>query len=294
MKSLVYRKIAAAQVDPIEKKPLYHFLPGTRAFSIATQGCNLACPFCQNHSLSLAVRERDFITGEYLEPLEVVRMAERSQSKSICYTYSEPTIYFETMKEIAEEARGNNLYNCVVSNGYISERPLESLLPLIDAVNIDLKCYSEDGYRKVLKGELEVVKRTIRAMKENGVWIEVTTLIVPDFNDGEEELRALTEFIAGLSPEIPWHVSRYHPVRDNFSECPTAEEKIMLAIKIGESSGLKNIYAGNVRMEKYNDTRCSGCGEVLIRRDGFFGTDSNVGEDGSCPKCKTRLAGVFK
>ena len=293
LRSLVYRNISALQVDPIEKKPLYHFLPGTKAFSLATQGCNLNCPFCQNHSLSLAVKNMDHVSGEYMEPVDIVKMAWKSNSDSICYTYSEPTIYYETMIEIAEEAKKSDLRNCMISNGYISSRPLQNLIPFLDAANIDLKCYSAENYKKILDGNLEIVKSTIKEMKGAGVWVEVTTLLIPGFNDREDELMELTGFIAGISPDIPWHVSRYHPVMGELSDVPTPEEKILQAIDIGEQQGLRYIYAGNIRVDRYNDTRCLSCGKTLIKRDGFLGIDNRAKNSGECPACNTQLPGVY-
>lgn len=209
--SLVYGAIIAENVDPIEKKPLFHILPGSRSFSVAAAGCNFRCSFCQNHEISQTPRETGRIVGRERTPAEIVEMAVRSGSKSIAYTYTEPTVYFEFAFDIAGIAREKGLKNVFVTNGYMTQGMLELVAPRLDAANVDLKAFRDDFYKKQCGARLQPVLDSLRKMKELGIWVEVTTLLIPGLNDGEEELGELAAFIASLGAETPWHISRFHP-----------------------------------------------------------------------------------
>jgi pyruvate formate lyase activating enzyme len=270
-------------VDPIEKKPLYHFLPGTSSFSIATVGCNFQCDFCQNWQISQAARESE-IAGEFTAPKEIVAAAKSRRCPSISYTYTEPTIYFEYAADCARLAKTEGLRNVFVTNGYQTPETIEKMTGLIDAANVDLKAFNDTFYRERCKARLEPVRQAIRLMHEAGIHVEVTTLLIPEFNDDEEELRRLAEFLAGLSADLPWHVSRYHPDYQ-FDRAPvTPESTILHALDMGRKAGLKYVYAGNIAAGELDNTHCPNCQALLIRRVGFSATA--VGLRGSnCKQC---------
>jgi len=291
--SLVFGQPAAMHLDPIEKKPLFHFLPGSRAFSVSTVGCNLSCPFCQNHTLSVVERNLPVVSSRSVPPEEVVRQTEASGCESLCFTYSEPTIFFEYMLEMARLAKERGLKNTMVSNGYIEREPLEELAPYMDGANIDLKAFNDQTYSKILGGRLEPVLETIRSMKGLGIWCEVTTLVVPGMNDTEEELNAIAGFLAGCGPEIPWHVSRFHPSYKWTHLAPTPLKSLALALECGKRAGLKYVYAGNVPGEPSESTCCPGCGKVVIERWGFSVGGLRLEPGGICSYCGTAIDGVF-
>ncbi len=285
--TLVYGKLIAAHVDPIEKKPLYHFLPGTSSFSIATIGCNFQCDFCQNWEISQAARE-DEIRGEFTTPAEVVAAAKSRGCPSISYTYTEPTIYFEYAADCARLAKAEGLRNVFVTNGYQTPETIEQMAGLIDAANVDLKAFNDTFYRERCKARLEPVRQAIRLMHEAGIHVEVTTLLIPEFNDDEGELRRLAEFLASVSADIPWHVSRYHPDYQ-FDRAPVTPEKTILhALAMGRKAGLKYLYAGNIAGGDFENTHCPNCKALLIRRAGF--SAHAVGLSGSsCKQCGAPL-----
>ena len=291
--SLVYGNLAASHIDPIEKKPLFHFLPGSQTYSVATVGCNLSCPFCQNHDLSLAVRRMPQHSGYEASPEKVAAEAAASGCASVCFTYSEPTVFFEYMRYIAGPAREQGLKTVIVSNGYIEKEPLQELAPLLDAANIDLKAFSEQTYRRILKASLKPVMDTISSLWAQGVWTEVTTLVVPGMNDSEQELRQIAAFLASCSPDIPWHVSRFFPHNEWLDAAPTPGETLRLALEVGRQAGLRYIYAGNVPGEFSENTYCPGCGIPVLERLGFRVLRSRVSAGGRCLECSARVAGVF-
>jgi pyruvate formate lyase activating enzyme len=290
--TLVYGEVVAAHVDPIEKKPLYHFFPGSRALSIATPGCNFHCGFCQNWQISQAPRRvGGGISGEPFPPEDVVRVAREERCRSISYTYTEPTIFFEYAHDTAVLAREAGLANNFVTNGYMTAEALEALRPALDAANVDLKAFRDETYRKVCGARLEPVLDSIRRMKEMGIWVEVTTLVVPGLNDGPAELEAIARFIASVDPDIPWHISRYHPDYE-YTEAPaTPVSTLRAAADAGRKEGLRYIYVGNVPGES-EDTACATCGTALIRRRGFT-VVANVLKDSRCPQCGAALPGRF-
>ncbi|MFC1508086.1 AmmeMemoRadiSam system radical SAM enzyme [Candidatus Omnitrophota bacterium] len=286
----VYGEAISSHVDPIEKKPLYHFLPGTKSFSIATVGCNFRCLFCQNWEISQFSKKENGIFGSQLKPEEIVREAKKNNCKSISYTYTEPTIFFEYAYDTARLAKKAGLYNIFVTNGYMTEDALKKIRPYLDACNVDLKSFSEDFYKKMCGASLKSVLDSIKTMKKLGIWVEVTTLIVPGQNDSDEELRAIAEFISRVGEEIPWHVSRFHPDFKYTDSSPTPVDTLRKAKKIGEERGLRHIYLGNVI--EGNDTYCPKCEKLLIKRIVFDITENNI-KSGKCPACSTAIGGVF-
>ncbi|WP_432735047.1 AmmeMemoRadiSam system radical SAM enzyme [Maridesulfovibrio sp. FT414] len=289
-----YELVAAINIDPVEKKPLYHFLPGTSTFSLGTQGCNFGCTFCQNASLSQHPKTGRQITGQKVTPQTIVEAAIAHNCDSISFTYSEPTIFFELMQDTARLAHGNGLKNIMVSNGFQSPECIEELTGLIDAANIDLKAFNDDFYREICSGRLSPVLENIKHMKKNGWWIEITTLLIPGKNDSPDELKQLAAFIADeLGEEVPWHISRFHPDY-KMQDCPvTPMQALSLARKIGVDAGLEYVYVGNVPGNEHSTSFCPSCKAEIIKRFGFDMT--NVGlEHGMCKYCGCKIDGVYK
>ena len=286
-----YGKIVASNIDPIEKKPLYNFLPGSKSFSIAAAGCNFRCGFCQNWQISQVLPKSDAILGQELAPLSIIKQAIRNNCKSISYTYTEPTIFFEYAFETAKLARENSLSNIFVTNGYMTEECLKMVSPYLDATNIDLKFFSEQSYNKICKAKLGPVLDSIKLMHKLGVWIEITTLIIPKLNDSVEELSDIANFIAKLDKNIPWHVSRFHPDYEFEDFDLTSDETLRKAQKIGISAGLNFVYAGNV-FGWGSDTICPACKKTIIKREGFSILEYNV-KKCKCGFCKEIIPGVF-
>ncbi|MHB8093904.1 MAG: AmmeMemoRadiSam system radical SAM enzyme [Candidatus Aminicenantales bacterium] len=290
--TLVYGEVIAAHVDPIEKKPFHHFLPGTTSFSIATVGCNFRCSFCQNWEISQArAGDAPAPPGSRLMPEEVVREALARGCRSVSYTYTEPTIFFEYAADTARLARARGLRNAFVTNGYMTAEALEAASPWLDAANVDLKAFKDETYRKICQARLEPVLATVRLMKKLGVWVEITTLIVPGLNDSEDEIADIARFIAGVDPDIPWHISRFHSDYEYADVPATPVRTLEKALAIGKKEGLRHIYVGNVPGGS-EDTMCPVCGRRLVRRRDFR-VDENRIRDSKCPDCGTRIAGVF-
>lgn len=290
--SHAYRNIVAANIDPIEKKPLFHFLPGSVSFSIATAGCNFRCGFCQNWQISQR-QEFDKLGGgeRDISPEEIVALASKSRCQSISYTYTEPTIFFEYALEISQLAKKEGIKNVFVTNGYMTKEALEMIQPYLDGANVDLKSFSDSFYRKTCGASLEPVKESIKLMHWMKIWVEITTLIIPTLNDSPEELTKLADFIASVGVGIPWHISRYHPEYkiDNLNLTPI--ETLKMAQAIGKKSGLRHVYLGNVPLEGEN-TYCYKCGELLIERHGFSILQQKI-KNSRCPKCSSVIDGIF-
>jgi pyruvate formate lyase activating enzyme len=289
--TLVYRQLISRNVDPIEKKPLFHFAPGSSSFSIATVGCNFHCDFCQNYEISQMPRDRKQIWGEDVSPEEVVALAKKSGCRTIAYTYTEPTIYFEYALDIARLASAEGLKNIFVTNGYMTEEALQTLHPHLHGANVDLKAFQEEFYQKRCGARLEGVLQSLRIMKALGVWVEITTLIIPGLNDSEEELRRMVAFIAGLGRETPWHISRFHPMYKMLDRSPTSVQTLARVRKIGLEGGLRYVYMGNVPGDEGEDTYCHHCGKLLIDRLGFQVRKYQV-VGGRCYNCGTIVDGV--
>ncbi len=251
--SLVYGKVIASHVDPIEKKPLFHFQPGSRSYSISTVGCNFRCLHCQNWEISQYPRLYSDIAGVDTEPEDVVRMAESSGCSSISYTYTEPTIFMEFAYDCACLAHGRGIKNVFVSNGYMSPEAIELIAPYLDGINIDLKG-DDDFYKKIAGARLQPVLDSIRLMKDKGVWVEVTTLVIPGLNDSEEFLSWTGEFIKSIDPSIPWHVTQFYPTYKLTDRGRTPVSTLRRAREIGIKAGLKYVYEGNVPGEGGENT----------------------------------------
>jgi pyruvate formate lyase activating enzyme len=290
--TLVYDRVAAANLDPVEKKPLYHFLPGTTTFSFGTMGCNMSCAFCQNASLSQPPRQGKSIAGEAATPAQLVAAARRSGAASVSYTYSEPTVFYELMAETADLAHQAGLKNILVSNGFMSRNCLDALAGRIDAANIDLKAMREDFYTRICGAKLPPVLKNLVRIRKLGWWLEVTTLLIPGLNDSPDELRDLAGFLAQeLGPDTPWHISRFHPDFAMRDRPPTPPRTLAQAWDIGREAGLRYVYVGNVQDSARSATYCPGCRERLIEREGM-GLAAARTVDGRCGSCGLPIAGV--
>jgi pyruvate formate lyase activating enzyme len=289
--SLVYGKIIVQHIDPIEKKPLYHFYPGTRSYSIATVGCNFRCTFCQNADISQSPREDRSIYGSTVAAESIVEQARKTGCASISYTYTEPTIFMEYALDVARLAHGVGIKNIFVSNGYMTEESLEAIAPYLDAANVDLKAFSDHFYAKQCGAHLEPVLKTLARMKELGIWLEVTTLLIPGLNDDPAELTEMVKFLHSLGPETPWHISRFHPAYRLMDRPATPVRTLQNARDIGIKGGLQYVYLGNVPGDAGENTYCRQCRAPLIERYGF--TIQNRGlEGGKCATCGAVMAGV--
>jgi len=290
--TLVYGRAIAEHVDPIEKKPLYHVMPGSRSFSVATVGCNFRCLHCQNYSISQPVQGDLQIAGSELPPEEIVARALATGCRSVSYTYTEPTIFFEYAYDTAVLARKAGLKNVFVTNGYITPEALACIRPYLDAANIDLKGYSDRFYREVVHAMLKEVLESILEYKRQGIWIELTTLVIPGWNDSEEELRGIASFIAEkVGIETPWHVSAFYPTFRMTDRPPTPASTLARARRIGLEAGLRYVYEGNVPGQGGENTYCPSCGNMLIERHGFYLGSSRI-EMGKCPDCSAIIDGV--
>jgi len=292
--SLVYGRAVAEQVDPIEKKPLFHLLPGSRSYSVATVGCNFRCLHCQNYRISQPEPAGVENSGRYLSPATIVGRAVAEGCRSISYTYTEPTIFFEYALETAMLARAAGLKNVFVSNGYITNEALGAIAPYLDAANIDLKGFSAAFYREVVGAELSEVLDCIREYRRLGIWLEITTLVIPHRNDAEDELRGLARFIAEeLGPQTPWHVSQFYPTFRLTDEPRTPVTTLRRARSIGLETGLHYVYEGNLPGEGGENSCCPYCGGLLIKRYGYI-IEKNLLARGCCPGCGRAVDGVWE
>ncbi len=289
--TLVYGKIISTAVDPIEKKPLFHMQPGSRSFSIATVGCNFRCLFCQNSEISQLPREQGRIFGKNFQPSDIVNMARRTGCNSISYTYTEPTISFEFNLETANLAHAEGLRNVFVTNGYMSREAVQKISPYLDAANVDLKAFTDEFYTKQCGAHLQGVLESLRLMKEMGIWIEVTTLLIPGLNDSPQEAEQIARFILELGSEVPWHISRFHPMYLLMDRPSTPLHTIQQARDIGLKAGLHYVYTGNVPGDEGEHTFCHACGNLLVERFGFSIRNNQI-RDGQCPQCGTSVAGL--
>lgn len=314
--TLVYEKVIARHVEPVEKKPFFHFIPGSRTYSIATVGCCLRCAFCQNWEISqwpkahlprkvewvegdeaavacpqLQELERA-VPGERVTPRKIVDAARSSGAMSIAYTFTEPTVFFELAYDTAILARAAGLKNLFVTSGFINDAPLRQIATVLDAVNVDLKFFNEDSYRRISRARLQPVLDAVRLYHELGVWTEVTTLVIPGVNDSADELLRIARFIASVAPHIPWHVTQFCPAYGMLDRPPTPTASLRRACQVGMEAGLRYVYEGNVPGEGSENTRCYGCGSLLIERYGTM-VRSNRIRNRRCPRCGTQIDGVL-
>jgi len=291
LKTLVFGDAIVKHVDPIEKKPLYHFYPGSLAYSVATPGCNFKCKWCQNWEISQLPRMTDQISIDYTSPAEIVKEAKRRKCLSIAYTYTEPTVFFEYTYAISRLAKQEGIFNVYVTNGYMTNEMLEMYHPFLDAANVDIKAFSESTYQKYVGAHLKPVLETCKRMKELGIWLEITTLVIPGINDDLGELADLASFIVNeLGADTPWHISRYYPNYEITDIEPTPTKILDRAAEIGQKAGLNYVYQGNLSLE--SSTRCPHCHTELISRRGFQILRNKIDKNGRCPVCDALIEGV--
>ncbi len=291
--SLVYGRLIAEHLDPIEKKPLFHFLPASTSYSISTVGCNFRCLHCQNYKISQYPRfHRGEIAGTRQTADDVVQTAKMEGARSISYTYVEPTIFYEFAYDCSKRARDEGIKNVFVSNGYMSKEAAEDLAGVLDGINIDIKAFTERFYREVCKAKLQPVLDNIRLFHELGVWVEVTTLIIPGWNDSEQELKDIAKFIKEIDPSMPWHVTAFYPTYKMTDRPPTPVDTLRRAREIGLEEGLKFVYEGNIPGEGGENTYCPSCDSILIKRMGFRIIENRM-DQGKCPKCGEPIQGIW-
>ncbi len=286
--------VGALQVDPVEKKPFFHALPGSLAVSFGMLGCDYHCGYCQNWITSQALRDPTAGSPPRLvTPEELVEMALETESAFVVSTYNEPLITSEWAVAVFKAARARGLKTAYVSNGNGTEEVLDYLRPWVDCYKVDLKGFNDPNYRK-LGGKLQTVLDTVRMLRAKGFWLEIVTLLVPGFNDAEAEIRDIARFLVSVSPEIPWHVTAFHQDYKMRDRENTTVRTLLKAAEIGSAEGLQFVYAGNIpgRVGQWEDTRCPGCGLVLIRRVGFRVLENRL-QGGACPKCRRQIPGVW-
>lgn len=290
--------VASIQVDPVEKKPFYHLMAGSDALTFGMLGCNFHCSYCQNWLSSQAMRDPNADrAGHYIQEVtseEIVRHGVRHGAQVVASSYNEPLITSEWAHEIFGKAKEEGMKPVYVSNGYATSRVLEYLQPNLVGFKVDLKTMQEDYYRG-LGGQLEPVLESIERAHQLGLWVEIVTLVVPDYNDSAEELRDIAQFIQSVSPSIPWHISAFHPDYKMGDTKRTPRESIIQAAEIGSDQGLRYVYAGNLpgRVGKFEHTHCHGCGAMLIKRTGYIIREYRITEDGTCPECDTVIPGIW-
>ena len=290
--SLNYAKLVSANIDPVEKKPVFHFLPGSSIFSIATAGCNLHCKYCQNWTISQ--KSPDELNYMYMEPQDIVNKAKEYNSSSIAYTYSEPIIFYELMLDTAKLAHKEGLFNVMISAGFINEEPLRVLCQVMDVIKIDFKGYSEKFYKEVVFGELQTVLNTMKIIKEEGVWLEVVNLVVPTLNDSPQDIRSLCIWIKeNLGKDTPIHFSRFHPMYKLKNLPPTPVKTLEKAFQIAKEVGLNYVYIGNVPSHPQENTYCPKCKEVVIKRVGYQILENNIA-GGKCSFCGHSIPGIWQ
>ncbi len=289
--SLVYGKVIAENVDPIEKKPLYHFLPGTLSYSIATVGCNFKCFFCQNWQISQMPCDDGVIEGRDLDVKTIIENTKNSNCRSISYTYTEPTIFFEYAYDIAKAANEEGIKNVFVTNGFMTKECIEMIHPYLDAANIDLKSFRDDFYIRNAGARLNPVLDSIRYIHKKNIWVEITTLLIPGENDSDEELQDIAQFIASIDKSIPWHISAYYPQYKAKIDS-TKADSIIRGVELGKKAGLHYIYGGNIAIDSLNNTLCPHCDKKIIDRMGYHISRYDV-INNQCKHCGYKIKGLF-
>src|SRR5271157_2858114 len=290
--TLVHSRVCAAHIDPIEKKPLFHFSPGSLAFSVATAGCNVNCKFCQNWDISQSRPEQ--VRNTYLPPQDLASLALQNRCPSIAYTYSEPVVFYEYMRDAAEAGHALGIKSVVVTGGFIQLEPLKKLCPGVDAIKVDLKAFSEKYYKEVVNGELKPVLEAIVTMRKLGMWTELVYLVVPTLNDSDAEFRALAQWVkTNLGTDVPLHFSRFYPEYLLKNLPPTPLETLQRAKAIADAEGLHYVYLGNTPGHPAESTYCPKCGRVVIKRIGLMTQEIHL-RKGKCEYCQQPIAGVWQ
>lgn len=292
LQSLVYARPCSIHIDPIEKKPLFHFLPGSETFSLATAGCNLRCVFCQNWEISQTKPED--VQSEMFLPEQLVDGALERKCASISYTYSEPTVFYEYMFDSSALAHKRGIRNVLITSGYMNQEPLRNLCAVLDAANVDLKGFSDKTYQWMASAKLQPVLDTLKTLKEKGVWLEVGYLVIPTVNDSPQEIQAMVDWVAkNLGPDVPLHFLRFFPQHKLTNLPPTPIATLERAYETARKAGMHYVYLGNVPGHKANNTWCPQCGKLLIERTGFFTGENNI-KNGRCRFCGRKIAGIWK
>jgi len=291
--TLVFGRAISLNVDPIEKKPIFHLYPGSTSFSIATVGCNFRCLQCQNHEISQMPADQGRIDGSTVAPSKIVSLAKEHRCQSISYTYTEPTIYFEYAYETAALASKDGIKNIFVTNGYMTEEALKTIQPYLDAANVDLKSFQEKFYKEICGSRLKPVLENLKLMREMGIWVEITTLVIPTLNDSDKEFEEIAQFIVSLGPEVPWHISAFYPTYKMLNLPRTPASLLQRAREIGIKAGLRYVYCGNIPGEEGEDTFCPQCGRKVIERVGFRVVKNDVVK-GECLHCHTKIDGIWE
>jgi pyruvate formate lyase activating enzyme len=288
--------VAGLNCDPIEKKPFFHLCPGSTALTFGMLGCNFHCAHCQNWFSSQALRDEAATASlQTITVDEIIAIAKKRRARSVISSYNEPLITAEWAAAIFEKARAAGLLCAMVSNGHATVEAIDFLQPWVSAFKVDLKCFDEERYR-VLGGKLASVKETIRMLRERRIWTEVVTLLIPGFNDGENELRSLVRFLVSVDRDIPWHVTAFHPDYHYTDARPTTAADLLRAVEIGVAEGLRFVYTGNLtgRAGEWENTRCPGCRATLVKRYGFSVSGCRINDEGKCPECRTPIPGIWK
>jgi len=296
LRLLTYGLAAAINVDPVEKKPMFHFLPGSNIFSFGTVGCNFSCKFCQNADISQYPKEHNHdIVGHPLSPEQAVELALEYGCQSIAYTYNEPVVFFEYTYDTAKLAHEAGLKNVYVTSGFETHKAIDTLAPYLDGMNIDIKSYSQPFYKEICGASLKPVLDTIEYAYKKGIWVETTTLLIPGLNDSDEEIRSIARFQADLDPSMPWHISGFHPMYKMQDRPRTPASTLRRAYEIGKEEGLKYVYVGNIDDEARESTYCPGCNKIVIDRQGYIGqfVTNHLVDKNACPYCGTKIAGVW-
>ncbi len=289
--TLVHSRACAMNIDPIEKKPLYHFHPGTAAFSIATAGCNVNCKFCQNWDISQVRPEQ--VANVELSPEEITQICRQRSVPTIAFTYSEPVVFYEYMYDTCKESRKYGIRNAMITGGYIEKEPLLKIMPVLDAIKVDLKAFSEDYYRDIVNGELQPVLDALKIMHDHGIWLELVYLVVPTLNDSDREFTELCNWIvSNLGDSVPIHFTRFHPTYLLKNLPPTPVSSLERAYDVAKKAGLKYPYVGNVPGHEGEKTYCPACGNVVIDRSGFRIRSINL-KDGCCTSCAHKIDGIW-
>ncbi len=291
--SLSYNHPVSINIDPIEKKPFFHFLPGSLSFSIATAGCPLRCKYCQNWTISQSYPEE--LKSYFFTPYDIVNLSKKYKTPTIAFTYSEPVAFYEYMFEISKIAKPRGIKPIAITSGFFSPKSIVQILQYLSAVKVDLKSFSNSFYEKIVGGKLKPVLRTIEIIKKSGVWLEIVYLIIPTLNDSEKEIRELSKWIVkNIGNSVPIHFSRFFPQYKMKNLPPTPIKTLERAYSIAKEEGLKFVYIGNVFGHKYESTYCPNCRRVLIKRIGYKIIENNITGDGKCKFCKTKIEGIWK